>query len=406
MKKIISVVLCLTLLLSSSAFFAVAQQYGYCTVCYVIDDDDVSEDVVPSGRPIELRSEYAMRQYGDQILVGWKTESGTEYYYDNTGDTGFWWPDCASDLVLRHKETCVLRPIWCPIALRAEEVFSFTNSESVFNADVDGYLFTRQHFMRIFPNWFCTFAFSVFAPLAAVICAFFLTVWPTMDFNGSCCGFPICALLQHYGRIDLLSEQGVSEVCELEPDETVQSAINYYNIHAVPGSLTNHLALVPGTEEYSKQLHALYDTLEGGTPVYFELYGDREHLVRTALIDPVSVIKDIDDLTAHGVLLTGAYTDGNGNHILIMYDNNSMNYVNGTCNIIWIDPDFTQIRSSYAHSDDHVLNGFSWNDSLDQFDSFKLSGVSNPFSWHVQFLKNFSSLLRQIVAVYKLNKAR
>lgn len=411
MKRILSVLLCLTLLSLTATFPAAAREpdsgspypdvlvpaTGGATVLYTWEDQTVSR-FVRAGTPLELDYSFGMRQSGNNILVGWQTDSGTEYYYDNT----VFYPDGETDLVLQDGETCTLYPIWRPIALRKEEVFSFTNSESVFNADLDGYLFTRQHFLRILPNWFFTFALSPLAPLAALFCAFYLFIWPTMDFYGSCCGFAIAALLQHYGKIDLLSEQGVSNVCELQPDETIQSTINYYNIHASAAHLTNHIALQPGTEEYGKQLHALYDTLEGGTPVYFELYGDCPHLLRILLTRPTELITGFDDLTAHGILLTGAYTDGNGNHILIAYDNNSMDYANGRCDTLYIDPDFTQIYSSYAYgNDDDALNGFSWNDSVEQFDAFKTEGVSNPISWHICFLKNFPSLLRQIIALYK-----
>lgn len=396
MKRIFSALLCLTIVSGALSFSAGAQN-GYAAVCYVIDGQTVSESV-RAGKAVVLRSDYAMRQYGDRMLVGWKTADETAYYYDNTD---FWRADGKTDLVPQSGETVTLYPIWCPISIRKEEVFSFTNSESVFNADLDGYLFTRQHFLRILPNWFCTFALSPFAPLAAVICAFYLFIWPTFPFYGSCCGFPIAVLQQHSGRLDLLSEQGVSTVSELQPNDSIQSIINYYNIHAVAVHPAEHLALVPETPEYGAQLRALYDTLESGTPVYFELYGDGPHLLRRFLTEPATIITEFDDLTAHGVLLTGAYTDGNGNHILIMYDNNSTKYVNGSCNILYIDPDFTQIYSSYAWDNDNALNGFTWNDDLRVYDAFKPEGISNPFAWHTRFLKNLPSLLRQIVSVYK-----
>lgn len=388
-----------------AAFSAAAKDPGgfpdhflYGTVRYHIDEDVVKTQSMRSGKTVELPSEYAMQQYDDRILVGWQTDCVDAYYYDNTD---FWRSNGQTDLTVPSGETCDLYPIWCPIALRKEEVFSFTNSESVFNADLDGYLFTRQQFLRIIPNWMFAFALSPFAPLAAAACAFTVLIWPTMDFYGSCCGFATAALLQHYGKIDMLSGQGVSNVCELEPDENVQSTINYYNIHAVPGFLTNHIAALPGTQEYTTQLHALYDTLENGTPVYFELYGDGPHMLRRIVLDPISIAEDFSDLTAHGVVLTGAYTDGNGNHILIMYDNNSRDYVNGGCDIVYIDPDFTQIYSSYGSWDDDVLDGFSWNECVDQFDTFRTQGVSNPFSWHIQFMRNLPSLVQQIAAILK-----
>ncbi len=405
MKKALSCLLCLALLACFAAFpvsardgaIAPIEKIGFASVCYHVDDT-VQVQSVRAGRTLTLSSEYAMKQYGSRVLVGWKTESGDTYYYDNTD---FWRSDGSTDLMLQSGETYALYPIWCPIALRKDEVFSFTNSESVFNADLDGYIYTRRDFMRIMPNWFFTFALSPFAPVAAFVCAFELMIWPTLDFNGSCCGFPTAELLQHYGRIDLLSEQGVSSVSELQPDEKIQSIINYYNIHAIPSFLTNHIAALPSSPSYGKELTALYETLAGGTPVYFELYGDGPHLLRRVLLDPVSIATEFDELTAHGVLLTGAYTDGNGNHVLIMNDSNSTKYVSGGCDVLYIDPDFTQIYSSYAYGRDYALDGFSWNDSVDQFASFKTQGVSNPFAWHVRFLKNLPALTREVFAILK-----
>ena len=369
-------------------------------VCYDIDGE-ITTQACTAGREVTLKSEYAMRQFGDRMIVGWQTESGEEYYYDYTD---FWRPDGRTSLVLREGETCTLRPIWCPIALRREEVFSFTNSSSVFEADGERTYLTDQHYRRIATNWIATFALSPFAVPAALLGAFFMTVWLN-SWQGSCCGFSFATLLQHYGKIDLLSRQGVSNVCELEPDDELISTLNYYNIQAAPCCIAGHVAIQPGTQEYSRQLHALYDTLAGGKPVYFELYGDNPHVIRFILSIPVGILQrhlDIsDDLVFHGVVLTGAYTDGNGNHILIMYDNNSMRYADGTCDILYIDPDFTQIYSSYAWSRDDALDGFTWTEEFGQMDSFKIEGVSNPFAWHVRFLKNFPSLMRQIVTYFK-----
>ena len=369
---------------------------GYGVVCYDVDGD-VFAQAHPVDEPVRLSGDYAMRQYGNRMIVGWQTESGESFYYDNTNlnlDPGN--EDLVTDLTLQSGETCTLRPIWCSIALQKEEVFSFTNSSEFFNAEVEGYVFTRPHFLRILQNWTCTFALSPLAPIAAVFCAYFTLLWPTLPFGGSCCGFAIATLLQHYGKIDLLSKQDAASVSELQPDEEMLSALDYYNINMAAGFLTNHCAMKPGTAEYSEQLHALYDTLAGGKPVYFELYVNASHPLYSILSRGFK--KTLQGFEgAHGVVLAGAYTDGNGNHILIMYDNNSLNYVNGTCDIIYIDPDFTQIYFTSASERDYVLDGFSWNETFDQFDAFKLEGISNPFAWHTQFLKNFPATLRQLI---------
>ncbi|MBQ7542133.1 MAG: hypothetical protein IJT44_07580 [Clostridia bacterium] len=353
------------------------------------------ERLLRDGDVIRLPRRYSFLQSDDhRILVGWQSADGEKVYYDPrnipegkdlTHDSDL------TDIAAEAGKQYIFTPIWCKIGIDRTEVFSFLNSDSVFNADVDGYLYTRSHFLRFLTNWFGTFALSPFAPLAAVGCMYMTLFWPTQIFIGSCCGFPITVLLQHYGKLDLLSPQGVSCVAELEPDDLVQSTINYYNNQAVACHLVNHVAINPGGKEYTAQLQAMYRTLEQGTPVYLEIYGE-SHPLKTILTGNLS-----DGIGGvHGVLLTGAYTDAQGNHILIMYDNNSSMYPSGRCNVLYIDPDFTQLSGSIFYFGIETLNGFSWNEDVSQFDSFKTQGVSNPFAWHRQFWKNLPSLVRQI----------
>ena len=415
MKRFLSLILCLTLLAGSLALPVGAQDAEPAaanvhaesaddretvTVYYNVDGDAFQEDYVVN-EPVTLREDMAMRQFGNRMIVGWKTESGKEYYYDNTD---LRYPSGETDMVLHSGETCTFYPIWCPIALTQDEVFNFVNADSYFDIGEQGTYLTQQHTSRFTQNWIAAFAWSPFAVPAALLGTFFMTKW-LEDFHGACCGFAVSSLLQHYGKIDLLSKQGVSRVSELEPDEELISTLNYYNMQAAPCCIASHVALQPGTQAYSDQLHALYDTLAAGRPVYFEQYGDYPHVLRFILSLPFAKLRterqDLDKFMFHGVVLTGAYTDDNGNHILIMYDNNSWNYVSGTCNVLYIDPDFTQIHSTYAANSGEILNGFTWNDTFDQYDSFKTEGTSNPFAWHRQFLKNLPSLARQIVTLFK-----
>jgi len=45
---------------------------------------------------------------------------------------------------------------------------------------------------------------------------------------------------------------------------------------------------------------------------------------------------------------------------------------------------------------DEALYGFSWNDDVSQFDPLKLSSVSNPFAWHINFFRHVIDSLKQI----------
>lgn len=374
-------------------------------VIYHLDDSQyVSTYSVTSD--FYLPYTYKNKIIGDKAIVGWQTEDGQKLYYDNMGSNKapFTYSQeeytqeeymsayrkwlFGSDFVLEGGETYDLYPVYCPVSILPEEVYSFTNSSRYFCNQVDGYLYTNEHFYHQYLDYGATFALSPFAPVAAIVCAVDTAYWPTFEWSGSCCGFPITILLQHYGKIDMLSEQNVKTVSELEPTENVISRINFYNNQAVSAFPTDNMGIEPGTKEYTRQLKKLYKTVESGTPVYFECYYDSEH--------PLMILKNIDldkIAGAHGVLLTGAYTDQNGNHIILGHNNNSSKYMNGVADIYTIDKDFTAIYDNYGT----YLNGFSWNAEILHFESFPAEGLPNPFAWHISFLKNlFTNIIEMI----------
>lgn len=409
---------------------------GTATVNYIIDGKTGTE-ICRAGETVVLNKKYQNYHTGNNAIVGWKTEDGKEYYYRNgvnemdfdypytegfdedgalcrfygndniigySFSDGYWY--CYSeefydayykwlrgtDIVAQKGETYNLYPIYCKLGLTTEETFSFTNSTSVFNKDLDGYLYTKEAFRHQFIDWGATFALSPFALPAAIVSLFFTAFWTTSRFSGSCCGFPITALLQHYGKIDLLSDQGVENVSELKPDENIQSTINFYNNAAAAVHLVNHWGVYPGTKEYSNQLKALYETVESGTPVYFEYYPGSQHPMKTIkelLLPPYR--GSLDSLEAHGILASGAFTDSDGNHILLCWNNNSEEYSRGYADIYIINEDFTEIYSGYYGN---ALNGFSWNADMSTFESFPADGVPNPFAWHIQFIKHMFELIK------------
>ena len=336
------------------------------------------------GEAISLDPYYRLRQNGDEMIVGWRTADGRAWRYD---------PSIAltqTDLIAEAGGAYDLYPVTCKLGLRQDEVYSFLNSDDVFD---DGYYYENKHFYQSAADWMGTFGVTPFMPLAAAAIVFFSVYWPTLEFYGSCCGFPITELLQHYGKIDLLSRQGVETVSELEPDAELTSLINFYNNQCVACHLVNNVALDPGTEAYTAQLRAMYEKLEQGIPVYFEFYPDYRH--------PMAILAEgaFDELggfDSHGILLTGAYTTDDGDHILIACDCNYSDYVRGGCNTVRIDRDFTKIV--YKGEE---LQGFSWNDDVSAFDSFKAEGISNPFAWHIAFFRHFLDTLKQIIAILK-----
>ena len=276
--------------------------------------------------------------------------------------------------------------------MTTEETFSFTNSQKIFYNEF-GYYYTREAFNHQFIDWLLDFGLSPMLPLALVGIVFNTAFWPVDEWRGSCCGFPIAAILQHYGKIDLLSEQGVDKVSELKPTEELQSKINFYNNAEEIVQFVNHWAFDPGTKEYTRQLKDLYTTLEAGTPVYFELYPHSQAplkaIAKYLKDNPIggSVVDAVD--AAHGILLDGAFTDSEGNHILLGWDNNSELYSKGYADVIIIDKDFSYIYSAGPECSYGYLNGFSWNDDMSVYESFPAEGVPNPFAWHIEFIQHY-----------------
>ena len=385
----------------------------YALVNYHLEDGIVAL-VSEEGDNIHLPGAYKMRQFGHQMLVGWKTADGKAFYYDNTL-TPYVYDEAADEyhydheiadtidntgIVAEGKTVYDFYPVYAPLKMAKDEVFSFVNSSGVFNADLpEGYLYKPEHMRQFCKDWIATFGFTPLMPIAAAGLTFFMTVWPTQEFDGSCCGFPIATMLQYYGKLDLLSRQGVSKVSELEPDEELQSIINFYNNQCTAAHVTNHNAIERGTAEYRNQLKMLYETLLDGTPVYFEFYPGGHHPLKTASIDE---IKDFATTGAHGILLTGAYTDGKGNRILIGWDNRSSCYANGTCDIFYIDEAFTDLYEQCYYDSDtyYLLDGFSWNEDISAYDSLKVEGNPEPLAWYKALFKNLKSLLQQLFDLF------
>ncbi|MBQ6019154.1 MAG: hypothetical protein IJL26_03145 [Clostridia bacterium] len=364
-------------------------------VRYHTEGEDVCV-LIPAGEPVVLNEYYRMRQSGDTATVGWRTAENEEFYYNisDYDEEIFAYPETATGLIAAGGETLDLYPIECPISMTRDEVFSFTNSSKYFNAEVNGYLLEKEHFIRLATTYYATFGLTPFMPVALPLSAFMTYYYPTMRFGGSCSGIVTAELLQHYGKLDLLSGQGVDTVAELEPDDHVISVLNYYGIQGNSlAYFAGKMAIDPGTEEYSAQLRRLYDTVASGKPVKFSFYASSPHPVK-AVLKPGSGKTGV----GHAILLTGAYTDADGRHVLIAHDNNSTAYANGYCETLFIDGAFTEI--TYPEYSASPLTGFSWLDDVSAYDSFAVEGTINPLAWHIEFFRNLLSLLKQIFGLY------
>lgn len=381
---------------------------GVGIVNYIIDGKVASYDYATENGMAVLDETYHNYHEGSEAIVGWKTEDGKEFYYSNTKrsvifneeDYSVIQSGYGTDVYVPVEDgaVCNLYPIYCKLGMTSEETFSFTNSDDVFGHDFGGYVYTQETFRHQFIDWLADFGFSPLFPLALVALVINTVYWPNDGFSGSCCGFPIAAILQHEGKIDLLSEQGVDKVSDLEPTDELQSTINFYNNAAVAAHLVNHWAFDPGTKEYTRQLKDLYATLEEGTPVYFEFYPGSQPPIKS-IADHFKYHTDgsfIDAIDgAHGILMCGAFTDNDGNHVLLGWDNNSEAYSEGYADVIVIDKDFTTItyvgpEVSYQRE---PLLGFAWNDDLSTFESFPTEGLPNPFPWHINFIEHIFELI-------------
>ncbi len=354
---------------------------------FLIDGKTVYSYVSEEDGEVFLPSSYRYRHYGDKALVGWKADDGKEFYYNHVS-----YSMSSADISVKSGEVYNLTPIYCKLGLNAEETFSFTNSGTYFDHDFGGYVYTKEDFRRQFIDWISTFGLSPAFPLALAVLIFITAYWPEGEFYGSCCGFAIAALLQHYGKIDLLSEQGVENVRDLKPTDELQSTINFYNNAAIAAHLVNHWGLYPASTEYTRQLKDLYATLEAGTPVYFEYYPSSSKPPMRAIFDFFKNPFENNLISigsgAHGIVLTGAYTDADGNHVLLGYNNNSRSYPTGGADAYVINKDFTQISYDRAQ-----LCGFAWNDDLSTFESFPTEGCVNPFAWHINFIEHIFELI-------------
>ena len=368
-------------------------QPGFAQVNYHVDDETCVSGVIEAGKTVPLNTYYMLRQIGSRIIIGWKTEQDRTFYYETVKLT---YRDDVTDIVAEDRAVYDLYAVTCPISLTKDDVYPFLNTSRVFNAELNGYVYTNEDFMHLILDECATFIWTPLAPFLAPSLAYLTLYWPTNEFVGACTGIAMTELLQYHGKLDLPATQNVKTMAELEPTDELLSVIDFYAVQALPCHLCNHMAIDPGTEEYSRQLKTMFETVASGSPVYFEFYPYAQHPMKTIFTKGPWGITNV----GHSILLTGAYTDGNGNHVLIAADCNSSSYSNGTCRIVSINADFTEIYNFDYQTG--ALQGFSWTETVEQYDSFPAKGLPNPLSWHLVFFRNFFSFFTQILALFRL----
>ena len=378
---------------------------GVAKVNYHIDGETIM-NLYELGDEIELNPYYDLRQIGQKCVIGWKTADGTAYYYDQQGTVLYVDEDFGPEIefnngtgiLAENRAVYDFYPIYTDLSMTAPDVFSFSGYDEAFYEYTRNPTLTQEHWKAILRNWALTFGLTPFMPLAADLCLRITRNWAgedDMGYASRSCGMALAALMQHYDKIDMLSGQKAKTVSELEPTEKVQSYINYYQMQTVAYLPTCHHVIDPGAADYSAQLKALYKAVESGKPVYFEFYYNAEYNVDAD--HPFQVGGDNTDLinaerdTANAVLLTGAYTDEKGNHVLVFWDPDNPDYAEGSAYALCIDPDWSSIKAAMSSARD--ISQFSWNDDVSALDSFNPDGDSEPLAWHKAFFKNLRDLI-------------
>ncbi len=383
------------------------------TVNYHEEGETVT-NLIDAGEEIKLNPYYDMRQVGKKCIVGWKTADGVACYYDKTSSAVFTdyyeMSDIGTGIFAEGKKIYDLYPIYADLSMTGDEVFSFTDDEETMTQYVDGNVITDDHLKALAHDWFLTFGFTPFMPDILSDWEFLVREWAVKrdkeytDYNGASGGFVLAALMQHYGKIDMLSLRNARSLSALKPTESVLSTINFYQMQVPVYYPTCHLALRSDSDSYSDELKALWKTVQSGKPVYFEYFP------RASESSPLEASLNRTYTTwyhmAYGksVLFTGAYTDADGNHMLIAWDCENMNYANGYADVFCIDPNFTYIEET-SNMNFECMDGFAWNDDVSALDSFKPDDLveREPLAWHKAMFKNLTHLLTRLVEAIRLH---
>ena len=321
--------------------------------------------VIADSLPSELLRLGSFRN-GCEFRCGWATEPEGELVYDDGME------------VMLNESYSNLYVAWLPLLIRADEVFSFSNFDKDFNLappdpnvlfpKIYHYMTPKDHAMLLrnarrlgLPGWITYKS---------------LEEYPQKLFGGACFGLACTAFLQHHGVIDLLSlQEGADTVDDLKVSPEVISAVNYYQSLTILSFLCQNQAYEVGSDEYKKQLKAVYDTVSGGTPVLLSMLDDNYIFGNN-----------------HSVLVTGAYTDTQGNHYLLAYGGDE-NYAEKTISKYPIAPDFSSFGNGKT---------FYWTADYSHLDAFDMEGEGSPVSWYLKFIPQMFTLIRMLFRILPL----
>ena len=376
----------------------------YVCVTYKIDDSNQKKHFaeLEEDGSLQISGDFKNRIYNDKAIIGWKDGNGHEYIYKNGIQIGnvsnfYIYIDLEYTNVFELKpgDEIVLTPIYTSVSITPDETFSFYNDKYVFNK---GYKMTNAHTKQLRKSYKSATKNTEFGFLGYSLGLLLPGIYQIIPWHGSCCGFPIAALMQHYGMIDLCSEQNVSSVSSIKPTDNIKSTLNYYNAVTPAAIVCSNKAPKSETDVYKAQIKNLFETVSSGKPVVCFIncdyvdgisYKSTSDIISGILSKSIFRIRKTFAET-HCILLTGAYTDGNGNRIFIGYDENNPSYCNGEPQIYRVNGDFKDIVE--ADSFGRSLGSIAWFDDVSFMESFKADGETDSSAWYSYFCENREKL--------------
>lgn len=338
MSKIVSV--CLIIALLSGLAIVVQAKDNRLTVTYHSGKDDSDSYTVEYDKSynnsIQLEAYYKnYAKYEDVVFAYWSLNDKESS--SSISDNILFFDESKSEIdVYAH---------WCPVTLKHSEIYSFADSERKYSMTKSDFKAMEKNFLR---NYFL-------GPLPGALVATVMSIFPLFKFH-CCFGFNLSIALQHLGKIDLLSEQGVNTVSELKETELLKSHLNYYLAQCVSNILFMNSSINPGTDLYKRNVKAMYESVKDGNLVM--LCGKN---------------KDVFKIF-HSILLCGAYEDEQENRYVIVYDSSHPDrYATGEGKM--------KISADYSTMETRAFKGtidaFGWYSDFSQFDSFKIDGTGD-----------------------------
>ena len=221
--------------------------------------------------------------------------------------------------------------------------------------------------------------------------------------GGHCFGMALTVILNHYGYIDLLEGREEECVADLPHDEQTDAVIHYYHTIQTQGVLVDQVATENNTDIYRQQVENMCESIKAGNVVQLspswnnlnmtdvkentiDFGGHSMALLAVTDIDPIHIYpwvenEENEDLTDEGVVC---------DKIITLYDSNHP----GEYQYIYVAEDY-----SYLIYEGAVYGAIRWGDDFSHFESFDINGNSNPFSWHIAFIRN---ILRAIKTAFQI----